>query len=166
MVVREATPADLPAVRQLLSEAGLPLDGLTDVARLWVAEDGGVLVGTVALERHGTGEAAAYLLRSAAVEADRRGSGVGGALTAAALDHVDQAGAAVALLTETAEHYFPRFGFVAVDRDRLPAALSGSAELRGACPDSAHALLRAPRPSGGTRSPGDAERDVGGRRSR
>jgi amino-acid N-acetyltransferase len=73
-----------------------------------------------------------------------RGRGVGIALSAAALAHVDAAGSPVALLTETAAGYFPRFGFTPVDRDQLPASLAGSAELRGACPTSARALLRPP----------------------
>jgi hypothetical protein len=59
---------------------------------------------------------------------------------AAALALVDDVGAPVGLLTETAADYFPRHGFTAVDRDPLPAALTASAELR--LPASAHALLR------------------------
>jgi hypothetical protein len=46
------------------------------------------------------------------------------------------------LLTETAAEYFTRFGFAPVDRDRLPDSLGESAQLRGACPDSAQAMLR------------------------
>jgi amino-acid N-acetyltransferase len=54
----------------------------------------------------------------------------------------DQQQAPVALLTETADGWFPRFGFRPVPREALPAALSASAELRGACPATARALLR------------------------
>ena len=36
----------------------------------------------------------------------------------------------------------PGQGFAPVDRDELPRPLAGSAELQGACPASAHALLR------------------------
>ena len=147
VAVREAAPADLPAVRRLVTTAGLPLDGLADAALVLVAEEDGVVVGTVALERHGSGGGTAFLLRSAAVDPARRGAGVGSALTIAALASVDDAGAAVGLLTETAEQYFPRFGFTPVSRDQLPAALAGSAELRGACPTSARAFLRPPRPA-------------------
>ncbi len=46
------------------------------------------------------------------------------------------------VLTETTEHYFPGSGSVPVDREDLSAALDASAELRGACPASARALLR------------------------
>jgi amino-acid N-acetyltransferase len=142
VLVREATPADLAATRDLIAAAGLPLAGLDDAALVLVAEEAGALVGVVALERHGTGDGTAYLLRSAAVDPARRGHGIGAALTTATLAHVDAAGAPVGLLTETASEYFPRFGFVPVDRDRLPAALAESAELQGACPASARAMLR------------------------
>jgi amino-acid N-acetyltransferase len=142
--VREAAPADLAAVHDLVGTVGLPLAGLDDSAHIWVAEADGAIVGTAALERHGTGDGTAYLLRSAAVMPSWRGRGVGAALTAAALHHVDAVGAPVALLTETAADYFPRFGFSPVERDRLPASLADSAELRGACPASAWALLRPP----------------------
>jgi amino-acid N-acetyltransferase len=142
VAVREAAPADLTAVQNLVAAAGLPLDGLADAAVVLVADTDGAVVGTVALERHGTGPDTAFLLRSAAVEPAWRGHGIGAALTAAALTHVDRVGAPVALLTETAAAYFPRFGFADVDRTMLSAALDGSAELRGACSASARALLR------------------------
>ncbi|MBB3084779.1 GNAT family N-acetyltransferase [Geodermatophilus sabuli] len=141
-LVRKATPADLAVISDLLAAAGLPLAGLHNAAHVLVADAAGTLAGTVALERHGSGDATAFLLRSVAVAPAWRGRGVGATLTAAALALVDDVGAPVGLLTETAAGYFPRFGFTPVDRDQLPAALSASAELRGACPASAHALLR------------------------
>jgi amino-acid N-acetyltransferase len=140
--VREAAPADLPAVRELVTAAGLPLDGLDGAAHVLVAVDDGRVVGTVALERHDDASGPVFLLRSAAVESACRGRGVGAALVTAALAVVDTARAEVALLTETAADYFPRFGFRPVHRDALPAALTASTELRGACPVSANALLR------------------------
>jgi amino-acid N-acetyltransferase len=140
--IREAAPADLTAVRELITAAGLPLVGLDDAAHVLVAEAGGPIVGTVALERHGGQFGPVFLLRSAAVDPAWRGRGVGGALISAALARVDAAHAPVALLTETAADYFPRFGFHRVDRAHLPRALSASAELRGACPATAQALFR------------------------
>jgi amino-acid N-acetyltransferase len=141
VVVRAATPADLPAIRALLTSSGLPSDGL-ESAEVLVAMAEVRLVGAVALERHGTSQDEAFLLRSAAVATTWRGRGVGAALTAAALERVDEAGAPVGLLTETAATYFPRFGFVPVERVRLPAALAASTQLQGGCPVSAQALLR------------------------
>jgi amino-acid N-acetyltransferase len=141
VLVREATAADLAAASRLIREAGLPLDGL-ETAALMVAEADGRVIGSIALERHGSGPAMAFLLRSAAVDPAWRGRGVGAALTSAVLDRVDSAGAPVALLTETAADYFPRFGFALIPRSEMPAALAASAELTGACPASARAMLR------------------------
>jgi amino-acid N-acetyltransferase len=140
--IREAMPADLPAVHRLVGNAGLPLDGLTDAAVVLVAEADGTVLATVALERHGLGPDTAFLLRSTAVDPAKRGLGIGARLTLAALDRVDASNAPVALLTETAEDYFPRFGFTPVERDQLPAALGASEELRGACPATAQTMLR------------------------
>ncbi|NYJ05004.1 GNAT family N-acetyltransferase [Petropleomorpha daqingensis] len=142
VTIRPATQGDLASVRRLIADAALPLDGLDAVAVLLVAESDDAVVGTVALERYVDGAGTVFLLRSAAVTAQHRGWGIGAALTAAALDRVDAERAPVALLTETADGWFPRFGFRPVARDELPEALAASAELRGACPDSARALLR------------------------
>ena len=143
-LVREAGPDELTAARAVVHAAGLPLDGLGEAAVLLVAEADGEVVGTVALERHGSGAETAYLLRSAAVVPAWRGRGVGDRLTRAALQLVDAAHAAVALLTETADDYFRRYGFLPVARHELPAVLDASPELRGACPASARAMLRPP----------------------
>jgi amino-acid N-acetyltransferase len=142
VTIRPATPEDDPAVRALIAGAGLPLDGLDDAAVLLVADADGTVVGTVALERYPAESGSVFLLRSAAVAPEHRGRGIGAALAAAALERVDAERAPVALLTETADGWFPRFGFRPVPRDELPEALAASAELRGACPDSARALLR------------------------
>lgn len=107
-----------------------------------VADVGDAVVGAIALERHGTGPDTAFLLRSAVIDPAWRGHGVGGLLTSAALGWVDEVPAPVALLPETAADYFPRFGFTALDRAALPAVVEASAELRGACPASAQAMLR------------------------
>jgi amino-acid N-acetyltransferase len=140
--VRDAAPADLLAVHTLVAAAGLPLVGLDDAAHVLVADADGLVVGTVALERHGAQSDPVFLLRSAAVEPDWRGRGVGHALTTAALALVDSAHADVALLSETAVDYFSRFGFSTVERSVLAPALNASEELRGACPASARAMLR------------------------
>jgi amino-acid N-acetyltransferase len=141
VTIRTADPADWPAIRALLAAAGLPTNGLAGSYRLFVAARAGRIVGTAALERHGDGADTAYLLRSVAVDPGARCSGLGARLVARALGEA-RGEAPVALLTETAAGYFPRFGFIPVDRAQLPATLSSSAELRGACPDSARALLR------------------------
>lgn len=69
MLVRDAAPADPPAVRALVAGAGLPLDALADAALVLVADAGGSAVGTAALERHGADPDTVFLLRSAAADA-------------------------------------------------------------------------------------------------
>ena len=145
VLVRPAHARDDAPARALLKRAGLPLDGYEQFWRRWVATHrNGELAGVVALERHGTPPV--YLLRSLAVAPDQRGTGLGAALVRTALaaaDAHEHGRAGVGLLTETAAGYFDRFGFTATDRAGLPAALSASAELTGACPATATAYWRA-----------------------
>lgn len=138
--IRAATPADASAVRAMLSAAELPLDGVPDdLAHFLVAEREGAVIGAIGLEPYGE----AALLRSAVVAISARGSGVGERLVHALLDDARSGGAReVVLLTTTAERWFPRFGFVPIPRDAVPAELRASAEFQGACPDSAVAMHR------------------------
>ena len=136
--IRPATLADAPAVRALLARHGLPLDGLPEdlVGFVVAVRPDGSLAGVAGLERHG----GAALLRS--VAADRPGERTGAALVRSLLAEADAEGRPVVVLTTTAEGYFPRFGFARVDRADVPAAVTASAEFRGACPASAAVLVR------------------------
>ena len=103
--IEDATPADREAVLALLADAGLPAAGLEQhFANAIVARRDGAVVGSAALEiyRHGA------LLRSVAVAAAERGTGLGVRLTEAAIArararHVP----ALYLLTTTAEPVLP-----------------------------------------------------------
>jgi amino-acid N-acetyltransferase len=138
--IAPATPADLPAIFQLLDDNRLPRAGLdAHLATTLVARDGGALVGTAALELYGR----AALLRSVAVSSARRGRGLGLALAAAALDLGRQRGVAtVYLLTETAREFFPKLGFRPIARADVDPAVLGSAEFTTACPKSALVMAR------------------------
>lgn len=62
-----------------------------------------------------------------------------------ALSHfvvAENEGRLVFLLTTTAEHYFPRFGFACVSRDSVADAVKASPEFKGACPASAIAMRK------------------------
>jgi amino-acid N-acetyltransferase len=139
--ISAAAPPDLPAVLDLLERSQLPSAGLADhVASTLVARDGVRIVGTVALELYGQ----AALLRSVAVAAERRGRGLGQALTRAALELARQRGVrTVYLLTETAAAFFPRFGFRPIPRPEVDPAVLGSAEFTTACSVSALVMVRA-----------------------
>jgi amino-acid N-acetyltransferase len=133
--LRDALPSDLPAVLALLERAGLPTAGVAEaLPHFVVAEDRGQLVGAVGLEIYQS----SALLRSAAVEEGWRGSGVGRALIDRALEIARERGIEdVFLLTTTAEHYFPRFGFSCVSRDSVNPEVQCSVEFTGTCPASA-----------------------------
>ncbi len=138
--VRPARVGDHPDVIALLERLDLPVAGVTPgLEGFVVAECGGRIVGTAAVEAYGH----AGLLRSVAVAPDHRSAGLGAALVERALDRARAAGVHdVFLLTTTAERYFPRHGFALASRDDVPAALHASVEFRGACPASATVMRR------------------------
>jgi arsenite methyltransferase len=140
VTLRSAQSGDLPKVLDLLTRSGLPSAGVADALPHFVtAESAGQLVGVVGLELYGS----SALLRSAAVEEGWRGTGVGRTLIERALDLAREQGIEdVFLLTTTAEHYFPRFGFACVSRDSVADAVKASVEFKEACPASATVMRK------------------------
>ena len=139
--MRESTAVDLPAIRSLLTEAGLPTADLDSSPglHLWVAEDGGALVGVIGLEQFRS----AGLLRSLVVAPHHRKRGLARRL----VDTVEgQAKAAdlkqLALLTETADRFFETLGYRLVDRQSVPEVVRQSAEFRTLCPLSARCMAK------------------------
>ena len=134
-MIESATERDLPEIRALLERLQLPLAGVDEhLPTMLVARDGAQIVGTAALELYADGA----LLRSVAVEPRRQGRQLGHQLTDAALRLASTCGAdTVFLLTTTAERFFPRFGFVPIAREEVPASVRESVEFRSACPASA-----------------------------
>jgi amino-acid N-acetyltransferase len=140
MEIRPATHSDLERVEALLRHASLPLDGARDAFRVgFVAEEHDAIVGAVALEIYSD----SALLRSLVVDQTAQGQGLGRQLTQAAIAEAQRRGVdAIYLLTTTADQYFPRFGFVTVDRQSMPSSIQGSIEFQSACPASAIAMRR------------------------
>jgi amino-acid N-acetyltransferase len=138
--IERATAGDLPAVEALLGSAGLPLDGVADAFRSGVvARDGGRIVGCAAVELYGD----AALVRSVAVDAARRGQGLGARLVAGVEALARDGGAREAyLLTETAEDWFPRFGYAAISRADAEPAIGTSVEFTAACTETCSAFRR------------------------
>lgn len=135
VLIERATAADGPSILQMLRDAGLPTDGLTEhVDTAFVARDGAGIVACSALETYADGA----LLRSVVVTPAARDRGLGQRLTLAAVTLAQELRLpAVYLLTTSAETYFPRFGFVRVTREHVPASVKESIEFRSACPASA-----------------------------
>jgi amino-acid N-acetyltransferase len=130
---------ELPRILELLEEGGLPRDGLANhLSTTLVARGDGWVVGCAALELYGQ----VALLRSIAVAWDLRSTGLGRRLTEAALELSRHLGVEEAyLLTETADHFFPRFGFRPIPRSEVPRSVRSSVEFTSACPASARAMM-------------------------
>ena len=140
MSIEPAGAEDGPAILELLSAAGLPLDGLLDhLDTAVVARADDRVVGCAALEMY-TGGA---LLRSVVIDNRVRTRGIGTQLVTAALELARVRGApAVYLLTTTAEGFFPRFGFERIARSEVPVSVQMSVEFQSACPSTAVVMRR------------------------
>jgi amino-acid N-acetyltransferase len=139
-MVRSARPADLLGIEQLLTASSLPVAGVAEaLPQFVVAEYDGVIVGSAGLELCSKDA----LLRSVAVAPEWRSRGLGRALVSRAIADAEARGIrALYLLTTTAEHYFPSFGFRQIPRDEVPAAMRATDEFEHACPTSAVVMCR------------------------
>lgn len=134
-----ARDEDFPAIEALLSSEGLPLDGAAQAFELgFVARDDYELVGAAAAEVYGSDA----LLRSVVVADRRRGAGLAARLVSE-VEALARSGGVrdVYLLTETAAEYFPRLGYVVIDREAVPRSVTGSVEFTGACGTTAVAMV-------------------------
>ena len=138
VAIAPATAADLGRVLELLEHNHLPrADIERHVDSLLVAREGTRIIGCAAVEVYGK----AGLVRSVAVDLPHRGLGLGIQLTEAILALARSRGLkTVYLLTETAQGFFPRFGFRSVRREDVDPAVRRSVEFTSACPDTAHAM--------------------------
>ena len=132
---------DESAVKQLLSESGLPIEDITaqHLQDFFGCGSGLELEGLVGLELFGE----VALLRSLAVASSRRGSGVGSGLVAHAERHAkDQGVKSLYLLTTAAEKFFLRRGYTRIPREDAPAAIKGTKEFSGICPVSSVFMVK------------------------
>ena len=138
--IRSAGSADRGRVCDLLTGAGLPLDGISEkLEHFLVAEADGRIVAAAGLEQYDD----SVLLRSVVVDAPHRGAGIGAMLSDAALAMARDLGARNAyLLTDTAEDFFRRRGFEVIDRREVPQGIRTSVEYAVACPESAIVMRR------------------------
>jgi amino-acid N-acetyltransferase len=134
--LRPARPSDLESVLNLLKTEELPPDGVSEgfAEGYVVVECHGRVLGVAGIERQGD----FALLRSVVVSKSYRCNGAGGQLVKDRLARAKEMGAkGVYLLTTTAVEYFSRFGFCAVDRERVPKDIRECQEYRVSCPATA-----------------------------
>jgi amino-acid N-acetyltransferase len=139
--IRRGDSRDVGRMTSLLAASGLPTEDLTAIPQLdvWLLEEGGEVIGSIALERYGS----EGLLRSMAVAPDYRNQGLARRLVArleqdARADGIDT----IVLLTQTAEVFFERLGYSVTDRGAIGSAVKQSAEFRTLCPASARCMSR------------------------
>jgi len=140
MEIRPARPADLPRVEALLREAALPWEDLAlHFGAFLVGEQGGALVASAGLEHYGPDA----LVRSVAIAAPLRSTGLGAALCDTLLGDARRRGVRDAyLLTTTAPLFFARLGFAPIARESAPAAIRATREFAELCPASAALMHR------------------------
>lgn len=129
-------------LRQALVSADLPTDDIEDEGRTFfrILSDDSQAVGFAGLEACDGDQ----LLRSVVVLPGLRGKGLGSAVVAAVVAHVEP-GSDVFLATTNASSFFARLGFIQVQRENLPAAVLATRQLSSLCPSSA-TIMRLIRP--------------------
>lgn len=140
--IRSAKDTDLPQVRALLKESGLPFEDIT-AAHLCdfivIIGDNAAMMGCVGMEPYDD----SALLRSLAVQQSIRGTGWGQTLVGMIEKHARGAGIAhLYLLTTTASKFFSERGYHTVERVSAPRALQASAEFASLCPSQAACLYK------------------------
>ena len=138
--IEPARSDDLAAIESLLERSQLPRAEIErHLGAAVVARDGTRIVACAAVEVYGP----SGLLRSVAVDPDRRGQGLGIRVTDAALALARRRGVRYAyLLPETATEFFPRFGFRTIPRSEVAPAVLQTVEFTRACPASALVMVK------------------------
>ena len=128
----------LEGIEALLEKCGLPFEDCNEqLENFFGIIDNNKLAVTGAVQIQGP----YALLRSIAVLPEKRGLGLAAAMTQylLALARSKQVHE-IYLLTETAENYFSRFGFFAVDRKSLPGYIRSTRQFDSLCPSDARAM--------------------------
>ncbi len=134
------TQADRTRLLALLDAQQLPVEDIGDHTRLYGLWQGADLIGSGALEYYGD----TALLRSVAVADAVQGRGYGAFITGELERLAYEEGAtALILLTTTAEKFFAKRGYEAIDRSEAPAAVRRSSEFAAVCPSTATVMRKA-----------------------
>jgi amino-acid N-acetyltransferase len=139
-LLRTGTERDASHIHALLERSGLPTGDLNAAQPQFIVLcEGAQIIAAGALQPFGS----VALLRSVAVEPQRRGAGLGRMIVqelerrACASDI-----AQLLLLTQTATRFFEQQGYRVIDRQQVPQAVQVSEEFRSLCPTSATCMVK------------------------
>ena len=141
MTVREAQHSDEATIRSILESQELPTESVgTGNTDFFLAFDGATPVGVAGFEHYGED----VLLRSVAVPSALQKKGIGSQLIDWMIELAKHKGKSrIVLLTESAERFFARKGFVTVARSSIDnAALKQSSQfVGGSCCSKAACMI-------------------------
>lgn len=138
MIVEITNTEMLEGVINLLKRHNLPWQDLNlnqDLVLVGIMDNHQV-VGSAGLEKYRD----ALLLRSVCLEEDYRGKGWAGRMLERLREMTEEKD--IYLLTETAEAYFSRAGFMKTERAKAPESIRNSKEFASICPDSAVLMVK------------------------
>lgn len=139
--IRQPRSTDLPALKALLDNSGLPSSDLSEqhLDQFIVLAQANRVAGSVGLEIRGDDA----LLRSLAVETMMRGEGLGARLLELIEERArDQGVRRLYLLTTSADTFFKYHGYEHAERDNVPEAIRHTPQFAGICPSSAACLSK------------------------
>jgi len=125
---------------QLLSSQKLPISDLPPALHdFFIAKDDDQLVGVIGLEKYNENG----LLRSMVVHPDYRNRNIASQLVKEIEEMAkEKLLNTVYLLTETADQYFARKGYIKVERNTVPEGIKSSSEFSNVCPASAAVMMK------------------------
>jgi amino-acid N-acetyltransferase len=128
-----------PAVLALLMENDLPVADLDEKTILFACVDHQNVVGTGGLELFSD----CALLRSISIKKDLQKRGLGRFIVGELEKVARQYGInSLFLLTTSAEDFFSKEGYVAVDREEVPVEIKNTTEFSSTCPSSARVMRK------------------------
>lgn len=135
MKIRQATDTDLVSVESLLKDNSLPFSDCGEhIDNFFLKEDKNNIIGIGGIEVYGSNG----LIRSIVVTQDYRGKGVATEIMQTIKEKALYLGVKkLYLLTESANEYFEKHGFMAIKRTEAPETIMNTKQFRELCPSSA-----------------------------
>ncbi len=135
VTIELAEKDNLSLLQGILEQNDLPTDDIYNSSiRFFVARENDRILGLVGLEVFKP----FGLLRSLAVIDEFKNKQIGKKLveyliTESKSEEIKE----LYLLTTTADKYFPKFGFIRIEREQVPDSIKQTEEFKNICPDSA-----------------------------